>query len=369
MSNQKRVKTKAYDYFLLFHRYKWLMPLVVGALYGLLQIGRLFFFLIKEPSLTSLAGILFSLLGFGLILSSLPMVAISAYVKQAQQQELINSTIKNVNDFDYFREKLRGFTPGEISVLANLRVETDKDLAAALQQLALKGYLTLDGGYKTTAKDRGDLAPSSLFLLEHLDQGALNKEKELAWGKMVLEECRAKGYIQLKPEGVMKGPGCLTATISIIGISVYLFFHQDLLKQFEVLADANLTPADTIRALSNNPPLFILFFVLCLLAYVMAYILGLPLVLAATMKGYKDYYSPFERTELGHEKAELVYGMKNYIHDFSNLSQAERSHAALWDDYLTYAMVLEENETIVKEVIGLRRGQGKSSGQNLISQG
>ena len=48
---------------------------------------------------------------------------------------------------------------------------------------------------------------------------------------------------------------------------------------------------------------------------------------------------------------EYIYGMKNFIHDFSNLSEATQNELVLWDDYLVYAVVLEENQQIVNDII------------------
>lgn len=62
-----------------------------------------------------------------------------------------------------------------------------------------------------------------------------------------------------------------------------------------------------------------------------------------------------QRTEYGNQMAECIYGMKNFIHDYSNLSEADRRQAALWEDYLVYAVVLEENESIVNEIAAERR--------------
>ena len=53
--------------------------------------------------------------------------------------------------------------------------------------------------------------------------------------------------------------------------------------------------------------------------------------------------------------SEYVYGMKNFIHDFSNLSEADKGQVVLWDDYLIYAVVLEENQQIVDEIMQRRR--------------
>jgi len=52
---------------------------------------------------------------------------------------------------------------------------------------------------------------------------------------------------------------------------------------------------------------------------------------------------------------EYIYGMKNFIHDFSNLSEATQNELVLWDDYLVYAVVLEENQQIVNDIIKRRK--------------
>ena len=46
--------------------------------------------------------------------------------------------------------------------------------------------------------------------------------------------------------------------------------------------------------------------------------------------------------------------MKNFIHDYSNLSEVEKDALVLWDDYLIYAVVLEENKKIVEEIMRRR---------------
>ena len=58
----------------------------------------------------------------------------------------------------------------------------------------------------------------------------------------------------------------------------------------------------------------------------------------------------WERTELGNETAEKIAALRRFIHDFSMLSTAEKEEALLWEDYLVYTIVLEDNEKIVKKI-------------------
>lgn len=54
--------------------------------------------------------------------------------------------------------------------------------------------------------------------------------------------------------------------------------------------------------------------------------------------------------------AEYIYGMKNFIHDYSCLSEAEKDSLVLWDDYLIYAVILEKNKKIIEEMMQRRNG-------------
>lgn len=47
---------------------------------------------------------------------------------------------------------------------------------------------------------------------------------------------------------------------------------------------------------------------------------------------------------------EQVFGIKNFIHDFSLLSEKEKEEVMLWNEFLIYAIVLEENSIIVNEI-------------------
>lgn len=65
---------------------------------------------------------------------------------------------------------------------------------------------------------------------------------------------------------------------------------------------------------------------------------------------YHKNVKSIERTEYGSLMAECIFGMKNFIHDYSNLSEADKRKVVLWEDYLVYAIILEENEQIVDEI-------------------
>ena len=43
---------------------------------------------------------------------------------------------------------------------------------------------------------------------------------------------------------------------------------------------------------------------------------------------------------------EQIAGIKNYIHDFGLLSEKDKEYVVLWNDFLIYVVLLEENESV-----------------------
>ena len=70
---------------------------------------------------------------------------------------------------------------------------------------------------------------------------------------------------------------------------------------------------------------------------------------------FVDANDKYERTSEGKVLVEQIVGMKNFIHDFSNLSQSEKEEVVLWNDFIIYAILLEENEKIINEILKIKK--------------
>jgi len=57
----------------------------------------------------------------------------------------------------------------------------------------------------------------------------------------------------------------------------------------------------------------------------------------------------FVKTQKGHELYRKVVGLKNYIKDYSNLSESELKEITIWEDYLIYAIILNDTSKLNKE--------------------
>ena len=155
--------------------------------------------------------------------------------------------------------------------------------------------------------------------------------------------------------------GCLVPIIIIVGMAFLINAITPQLDELEQILDAlpdTATFREQVEYLSMYPQYYPVMAELILAAIVMLAAFFMPgimvvggIVSTATKQRYR-------RTQSGNEMAEYVYGMKNFIHDYSNLSEADKSQLVLWDDYLIYAVVLEENEQIVADIRKMRLQNG-----------
>ena len=111
---------------------------------------------------------------------------------------------------------------------------------------------------------------------------------------------------------------------------------------------------DQLEYLSNYPEYYPVMAEMFLYVIVFLLFLASPLAGIASLIGRVTNIKWFKRTSLGNEMTECIYGMKNFIHDYSNLSEADQEQVVFWDDYLIYAVVLEENQRIIEEIMKRR---------------
>ena len=87
-----------------------------------------------------------------------------------------------------------------------------------------------------------------------------------------------------------------------------------------------------------------------------ALIIGLIFYKIARIAIYKSGYgeNKYERTKEGKILVEQIAAMQRYIHEFSLLSDMEKEQVKLWEEFLVYAIVLEENEEIVSNIFSYK---------------
>lgn len=180
------------------------------------------------------------------------------------------------------------------------------------------------------------------------------------WKSLAKQEAVNAGYLQkgIKIGGTCASScamGCLTPFLIIL-IAYFITFtpmfqtFNDFLDSIDgSTSDIDIFSrlfATTDMALSNITFLFMTLMIIVAFALPLIAIIYL-VVKLASQKQYK-------RTQEGERLTEEIYGLKNFIHDFSDLSNADKEQLILWDDFLIYAVLLEENTSIVNEICQLK---------------
>lgn len=449
--NRKTFELSAIKKYKRYERMLWLIP----AVWAILAFKP---FVVDNLKFASRDGVIpvyifiYYLAGVA-VLSAFPFFIGKIVIRTRIKAAIQNCTITSMQDFDYYRDKLTGLSPAEISILTDLEIEQKKDVAASILQYENLGLLVResDGTYHTTPKydTYSSLRESDRYLIEHLIKGDLNWENDTQWRQLVMDEAISEGYVtkaewlrinrqkQEREEAppskrsvafkrravklllgagwlcwawnaaprimqleaifgatyankaelaekirfMYSQPGMLFAIVEEIALFIAAIlilcykprqspkegthhFHKEnlilpglwlvwLIWMVLTLPDFLIFDPDTIEQTeelflhSGQMHLFIV--VMPFLIYT-AFLVTLsflaPYLIGILLKNRK----PVKRTDYGNQMAECVYGMKNFIHDYSNLSEADRRQVVLWEDYLVYAVVLEENEEIVKEI-------------------
>jgi len=242
-----------------------------------------------------------------------------------------------IQDIDYYRDNLEGLAPAYVSLLIDLNLYGKKDIVATLLSMQNKKAIRFEknGRIVQSAAKPQKLDDSELELLYLIKNGKLNsKSALLQWKQNRFIRAKSLGYIQGKNQENKTQIAAKYIVIAVLStIPAFIiwgaFLHFDMFMANSALG--------WIRA-------FIM-----ILAW--DFFLFVPWYLAIQQVSYSNRFDVlWERTQLGNEMAEKIAGLARFIHEFSLLSQAKQEQVALWEDYLVYAIVLEENEQIVDEI-------------------
>lgn len=246
-------------------------------------------------------------------------VGIRFTIKKVKKKNLTyNVTV----DIPYYRDCIEGLTPYEVSILADLDIEESKDIAATILWYQNKNYIDIKNE-QIICKDNLNLTEKDKYFLTYLntkDVGYLD-----AYKNMTFEELIQKGYIENnnKKLSIFKNTVIrfLLFFLILCLILINVFFIKDLIVEKII---------DII--------------IICLIAIIIYK------RASALLIGYVNRKSKYRRTKLGDEKTEYIHALQNFIHDFSNLKDVAKEQIVLWEDFLVYAIILEENSKIVKEI-------------------
>ena len=292
-----------------------------------------------------------------------------------------NSKYEVIDNIEYFRDRFKDITPSEISLLTDLEIEEKKDYAASLLDLYNRKLISFDKKKLVINKYNEDnLKESDKLLLSLLKNNNVNAFSMKTWKDLCTHEAIEDNLIK----EVEKKPFSFVTRISIVakwflvlilasiigGIYVVTPKFQNTLNDINTFSKLTDEKSDEeiieliktdeeyrdlfYRTYRDSMPLAIIgtFVIVSVLA-----LLSMPIYLNVRKITYKlvDKNDKYERTGEGKILVEQIAGMKNFIHDFSKLSDKEKESVILWNDFLVYAVLLEENQKIIKDIFSYKK--------------
>ncbi len=352
----KHIKTKKIEQLERLDKAAWLIP---GVLYLWMTHGQFAKLFSEGVAVGLITGLLmFLLLGA----FYLPLMMLWRAVSRTLKKNAIAQTSFPVlEDFDYYREELTGISPATVSMCVDFEIERDKDLAAQLLKFTMQGLIETDGTQITVLVEQTppELTKSERFLLDALRGGKLRNDDANDWADLAWTEVMAGPYLTKKEPKKQKtggAAGCLGCLpfFVVMAVATPLLYSAPVTALMNVSED--LSNAQALELFMENPATLLGAGIIILVAIALFCSMALPFALilygfTSTAAKAKNRY---KRTEAGDILTEEIYGLKNFIHDFSNLEHAQKETLVLWDDFLIYAVLLEENTSIVTEITAMR---------------
>ena len=293
-------------------------------------------------------------------LQTLPVTIFLLARKSADiTQEIQNRKYNSKEEIIYYREKLDGISPTTISLMQNLKVEEEKDFAATLMKLQLNKNINIENNLiEILSDDVSNLTTSEKQLFYIISEQKLNRKQIIDWAELSVKEAMNAGYIE--KQNPKKGLGFKKL---ILFLMLGLFFCilikvipqlENCLDRFDSISINNEMEWHDVGQSEHYEIILELFFMVTLSLMSIVGILGwLPFYIVYTIR-YMNKNNSLKRTEKGEQLTDIILGMKRFIHDFSMLDTAAKEQIALWDDFLIYAIVLEENEKIIDEILSVK---------------
>lgn len=234
--------------------------------------------------------------------------------------------IKNI-DFKYYRDIIEKYSPATLSFILD-GMEFDKDLAASIIYLINKGYIELKQDNKITRTDKDNSGLSKdlkiicnsdvnhLLACRRLKNKNIKEQQEAyiasqtnrQWMEQVEKEAEEDGLVIERKEYK------ITSILSILCI------------------------IETVYTLTIEN--YGLFFFSIFLFFLLVFL---------KMSAYDK--NKWVKTQKGYELYSKIVGLKNYIKDFSTLSEKELKEIEIWEDYLIYAIIFNNTSKLNKDAL------------------
>jgi hypothetical protein len=245
-------------------------------------------------------------------------------------------------DFVYYRDKLGGHSPGEISYVNDYEIDIKKDVIATILILKTKNKIDFhDDKIVIIDESTKDLSKNEAFVLNSILQNNNLFSQKDTYTKLVIEDAIDNKLIIDKGKASTK---LIKQVLRLILIYFILFFSKDLILSFFNYVDYNKIDNVLISIISCVLLIALILIVVFMFVYsIFAFV---------TLFTYSVKASSFKyiRTTSGKNLFTKASALKLFLKDFSSLQNKELKYINIWDDYLVYSVLFDQNEKVIDYV-------------------
>ncbi len=233
-------------------------------------------------------------------------------------------------NLEYCREHLNYLSPTILSYLDNFELEYEKDISAHILKLIYEKYIIVENNQlQLSNKEMSNLSESDLFILNIVKKKKINFQDKIQYKNIIENEARNQGLLTNKD------------------ITLKKFIGTFFIGCFLIPAIMNLFVFKLANNIDNNISII----------YILIIIISIMLPIIAFIYTFVKLFSILNiktnmiRTKKGNKILKDAIGLKFFIKDFSNLENSSWKEVYTRDYYLIYAIILEINKKIPKEIM------------------
>lgn len=230
----------------------------------------------------------------------------------------------------YYREILRDYSPAELSYIDNFEILPKNDIVATLLSLELKKIISLndsDGKIQIEHNNIGEISSNEKYILDSIEDGKINNFNETEFITRVKEDAVKNGLLKESHIYLLNVLKYIMLYIVTIYICAFLFIGSAIFPNADIFLGFII--------------LFILVSMFCLPTFSAIYLITY--IIRSIMN--RDV-----RTSKGEVINEKLEGLKNYLKDYSLIHEKNEESLNLWEDYLIYSVIFNQNTTIIKSI-------------------
>lgn len=251
------------------------------------------------------------------ILFSLPIYYyLRLFVEKIRYRKIESEEIKNKINLDYYRDIIKNYSPACMSFIYNGEINYDRDLMISFFYLKKNKYIEVnDNKIVLLNKDYSNLSKDLQVILDYYgsflkENGKKTSEFKIKWSKAIIDESLLNGLIKCRTNTFIDKYSFLEGVIAICGFGLLLTKY----------------------------------FLISLFAFFIIFVINF-------FRKYTFFKNQYPKTQKGYNLYVKLNGLKNYIADFTLLNDAEIKQLNVFDDYILYSIIFDDNTALFSSAL------------------